>query len=113
MEGSSSEVEKASFSVGAAEMLVAGDPVASSPPASEGDGGLHCSHLARMTEPFVVKTASAAVFDALGAAVYNSARVWTPAGELLEATSKGCHHGICQLDRNTPSNCCHNLIGDD
>ena len=74
---SSSREEMALFSPGAAATLAAGDPAASSPPASIGECGEHCSHSARVVGPSGSSTASAVALTALSVAVYKSVRMQT------------------------------------
>ena len=69
MDESSYGEERAPFSAAAVVMVAAGNPAASSPPASRGESGDHRSRSARVFGPSKATTASAVVFSALDAAV--------------------------------------------
>ena len=108
---SSSGEERASFSSGRASMLALGEPAASSPPASFGDGGLDPHCLAKESGASCTLTASA-VIAALGAASYSLRMAVTSSPlRVLEARAKSHHQCIRQLGGNPSRDGGSNLFG--
>ena len=109
---SSSGEEMAPFSLGTAGMLAAGDLAASSPPASTGECGALCFHLARTVSAFQLHDSIGRHHRCTwccGIQVHEDADILV--AEALEATSEGCQHGIHQLSCYSLPNRHCNFVG--